>query len=86
MKISPYISTDAQAQTNKNNISANANKTSAQSFLEFMEKSPEKMLFESFLKKNNLTEEAFNQLPLQQKQELLKEFEEEMKREVGLIG
>jgi len=84
MKISPY--TPVAANQSVSNQTASANKTAAQSFKEFMEKSPQEMIFESFLKKNSLTKEQFEALSFEQKQEVLQDFEEEMKRKVGLVG
>ncbi len=45
-------------------------------FLDYMSKTPEERYFESFLKSKGMTKEEFEALPPEEKQALLKEFQE----------
>ncbi len=50
-------------------------------FLDYMSKTPEERYFESFLKSKGMTKEEFEALPPEEKQALLKEFEEAVKQQ-----
>ena len=51
-------------------------------FLEYMAKTPEERYFEAFLKSKGMTEEQFEALPPEEKQALMKEFEDYVKQHV----
>lgn len=51
-------------------------------FLEYMAKTPEERYFEAFLKSKGMTEEQFQALPPEEKQALMKEFEDYVKQHV----
>jgi len=70
--------TNVASTTGQSKQTEQMGQTSAKKFLEFMEKTPEEMLFDSFLKKNNLTQEQFDRLSLEDREELLKQFKEEI--------
>ena len=53
-----------------------------QVFLDYMAKTPEERYFDSFLKSKGLTEEAFEALPAEEKQALMREFEELVKTSI----
>lgn len=55
-------------------------KSAAEEFLEYMAMTPEERYFDAFLKRHNLTQEAFDALPPEDKEDLLSEFEEELKQ------
>lgn len=51
-------------------------------FLEFMDKTPEEHAFEAFLGSKGMTQEEFEALPESEKQALIEEFKERLKRQV----
>ena len=53
-----------------------------QVFLDYMAKTPEERYFDSFLKSKGLTEEAFEALPAEERQALMREFEELVKTSI----
>ncbi|WP_299615337.1 hypothetical protein [Pelagibius sp.] len=54
-----------------------------QAFLDYVAKTPEERYLEAFLNSKGLTEEQFQALPAEERQALLKQFEEFVKRQVG---
>lgn len=59
-----------------------AKATPAQEFLEYMGKSNEERFFMAFLKNKGLTEEEFDALSIEDKQKLLEEFREDMRKQI----
>ncbi len=53
-----------------------------QVFLDYMAKTPEERYFDSFLKSKGLTEESFEALPAEERQALMREFEELVKTRI----
>lgn len=54
-----------------------------EAFMEYMAKTPEERYFEAFLNAKGMTEEGFQALPPEDKQALLREFEDYVKRHLG---
>lgn len=54
-----------------------------EAFMEYMAKTPEERYFEAFLNAKGMTEESFHALPPEDKQALLREFEDYVKQHVG---
>tara|TARA_B100001750_G_C15492138_1_gene591945 strand:+ start:1277 stop:1528 length:252 start_codon:yes stop_codon:yes gene_type:complete len=73
------------AQTQLNNSQTHsASISSVEKFKEYMEKTPQEILFEEFLKRHKLTEEEFMQLSSDEKESLFKKFEDELKQKAGV--
>lgn len=69
------------AQNESAQVTKNAG--AAEKFLEYMDMSPEERYWDAFLKKNDMTQEEYNALPPEEKQALMKEFEQEFKEKLA---
>lgn len=72
----------AAAPSSQNQVSGA--QTAVEKFKDFMEKTPEEIMFESFLKRNDLTPEEFEKLSPEKKEALMTEFEEELRARAEL--
>lgn len=70
----------AESSLTVDDESADTTKSATEEFLDYMAMTPEERFFDAFLKRHNMTQEEFDAQPPEDKEDLLKEFEEELKQ------
>ncbi|MCG8356193.1 MAG: hypothetical protein MI920_11515 [Kiloniellales bacterium] len=72
------------AQEEQDAIEDTGGSDAVKEFLDYMSKSPEERYFEAFLREKGLTPEQFAALPPEEREKILKEFEQRMEQEVAI--